>query len=105
RIENRVGGLRRCSEQPQRLLVAVEALVTGAAARQDVADAFFAVVDVAKWRRGSHRSTPCRRRNPSARSILSVVSTAAPARRRASWLLAGDGESMRPGAFSSMKSA
>src|SRR5262249_10278811 len=50
RIENRVGGLRRCSEQPQRLLVAVEALVTGAAARQDVADAFFAVVDVAKWR-------------------------------------------------------
>src|SRR5215813_1783657 len=55
--------------------------------------------------RGGHRSTPCCRRKPSAWSILSVVSTAAPARRSASWHSTCDGESLRPGALHSMKSA
>src|SRR5262245_60428552 len=55
--------------------------------------------------RGDHRSTPCRRRNPSAWSILSVVSTAAPARRSASWHSTCNGESLRPGALISMNSA
>src|SRR5215472_1224634 len=60
RIENRVGSLRCCLEQPQRFLLASECLEPRASALQHEADRLAAVGDVGESRhRIHHADLPC----------------------------------------------